>query len=193
MRIGTKESREHNKLSKSEWITLKNTIVHELTHVKNRLEMTQDTREKLNNNMYSLAHFAMMLVDEYNAYKTADDRFKQFSMGSEESELQITLQLFWDNKRFKQVNKLDANRRFNHLYDACTAIIVHSIRNRKFPSISEMYSGYNNMCVRIMEVLGLYNSRMPLDYATYEEVGKELWIALLIMVPQDSIRNFKKM
>jgi hypothetical protein len=48
------------------------------------------------------------------------------------------------------------------------------------------------MCKKIIEILEEYNSKMPLDYAEYEEAGKKLWNALLIMVPNNLKSNFKK-
>jgi hypothetical protein len=129
VQIGIKECRKRNELLEREWITLKNTIIHELTHVKNRVELAQDTQKKIKNNIHSLTYFAVQLVDEYNAYKAADDRFKQFRIGCEESVLQRALQLFWLNEHFIQVTGLDDKSRYNHFYDNCTAIIVHSIRS----------------------------------------------------------------
>lgn len=186
---GCRGSYEH---SEEKWITLKNTIVHELKHAKNNKELTPDTQEKKNVNLRSLTHLAIQLVDEYNAYKTADDRFKQVNLDSTEKNLQRALQLIWINKDFIKMTQLDANSRYIHFYDLCTAIIVHSLRNVKFPSIDETYSGYNDMCKKIIGILEEYNSKMPLDYAKYEEAGEKLWIALLIMVPKDLISNFRE-
>lgn len=191
VKIGVKECRERNELSDSEWITLKNTIVHELTHAKNRRELTQDTQEKLNDNIHSLPYFAMHLIDEYNAYKTADNRFRQ-SVATEESLIQRALKPFWFNEHFIKETRLDDNSRYDHFYDDCTAIIIHSIRNIRFPSIPETYRGYNDMCKKIIEILSNYNSMMPLSYDKYEEAGGELWNALLIMVPNNLRSNFKK-
>ncbi|MBF8983991.1 hypothetical protein IZY60_10605 [Lutibacter sp. B2] len=189
--IGVEGCRGKKKLLEDEWITLQNTIVHELTHAKNYVKMTQDTRDKLKDNLHSLTYFARQLVDEYSAYKAADDRYKQVVINSSENSLQRALKPFWFNKQFIQDTGLNAERRYDYFYDDCTAIIIHSIRNKKFPSIPETYSGYNATCKKIMEIVQEYNSKMPLDYDQYEEAGKKLWNALLLMVPVSFISNFK--
>ncbi|RUS44923.1 hypothetical protein [Cohnella sp. AR92] len=184
-------NREISELSESEWITLKNTIVHELRHVKNREELTQDTREKIYNNRFSLPYFAMQLIDEYDAYKSADEKYSQASIGSTESELQRAMKQ-WLNKQLIMLSGFNDITRYNHFYDNCTAIIVHSIRNINFPSIPETYSGYNEMCRKIIDIMHEYYSEMPLSYDKYEEAGRRLWNAILIMVPNDLINIFKK-
>lgn len=186
--IGVEGCNERQNLLDSEWITLKNTIVHELTHVKNRVQMSNDTREKISASIHSLAHFAMLLIDEYSAYKTADDQFKQVRIMSKEIDIQNAHRSFWLGKN---VARLSAKVRYAHYYNNCTAVIIHSLRNKNFPSIPEMYPGYNNMCRDLMCVLSEYNSRMPLNYDEYERAGIELWGVLLKMVPVEYQQEFK--
>lgn len=190
--IGVKGCRNLKELASGDWITLKNTILHELTHVKNKIEMTQDTLKKLNEKDLSLACFAMKLIDEYVAYRTADERFEQLIIGSKENEVQRALKPFWSNKYFIQNSGLNGAERYDQLYDIFTAIIVHSTRNANFPSIPEDYNGYNEMCKRVITIVDKYSIEMPLDYEKYEEAGKELWDALLIIVPKHLVGNFKR-
>ncbi|MGG4106723.1 hypothetical protein AAXB25_22755 [Paenibacillus lautus] len=187
--IGVQGCSEKKDLLDSEWITLKNTIVHELTHIKNRVQMSKDTQEKIKASIRSLPHFAMNLIDEYSAYKAADDKFKQFKMMSEEIDVQKAHGSFWLGKN---VTRLSAETRYSYYYDNCTAVIVHSFRNKNFPSIPEMYAGYNNMCRDLVGILSEYNSKMPLNYDEYERAGKEIWGALLKMVPVENQQEFKE-
>ncbi|MCP3746772.1 hypothetical protein [Paenibacillus sp. A3M_27_13] len=191
VQIGARGCRERNELSEGEWATVKNTIVHELTHAKNKADLTQDTRKRLEDNMYSLAYFAMQLIDEFSAYKAADTRFIQIKIGSEETILQKAIKQVWFDEGFLQTSKYNNTKRYEHFYDICTAIIVHSIRNKEFPSIPEIDKGYNDMCIRMIDILREYESKMPLDFKDYEKSGNELWDALTIMVPDSLIRNFK--
>lgn len=186
--IGVAGCNERQDLLESEWITLKNTILHELTHVKNRVEMSKGTREKLNDSIHSLPFFAMNLIDEYSAYKAADDKFKQVRVMSEEIDVQKAHRTFWFSKN---VTRLSAETRYSAYYNNCTAVIVHSFRTKNFPSIPELYPGYNDMCRDLMGILSKYNSKMPLNYDEYERAGKELWGALLQMVPEEYQQEFK--
>ncbi|MGG3278979.1 hypothetical protein [Paenibacillus solani] len=187
--IGVKGCSEKQDLLDSEWITLKNTIVHELTHIKNRVQMNKDTHEKITARIHSLPYFAMQLIDEYSAYKAADDRFKQVKLMSDEIDVQNALRAFWFAKN---VARLRAETRYSYYYNNITAVIVHSLRNKNFPSIPETYAGYNNMCRDLMGILSKYNSKMPLNYDEYERAGKELWVALLKMVPIEYQQDFRK-
>lgn len=190
--IGVKECSEHKDLSESQWITIKNTIMHELQHMKNHVELKKSTVNKLVENKYSLAYYAFYLVDEYSAYKTADDKFKVNTSGSKEEKLQKAFKQLWAEEGLFERYGYSDKERFGQIYDIVTAIIVHGIRNEEFPSIPEAYQGYNDMCKKIKEIVIKYSSLMPLDYNHYEVAGQELWNALLLAVPQNKYIDFKK-
>ncbi|SLK16420.1 MULTISPECIES: hypothetical protein [unclassified Paenibacillus] len=195
--IGIKETLDTSKtITDEDWLAFKNTIHHELTHAKNYISLDHSTKEKINNQLYSLKHFAYKLIDEYSAYSSADGKYRQTGIGSSEETIQRALRPLWSNDYFVEQttsqNGFNDAMRYEHFVDLCTAVLVHSIRNDKFPSFKETYTGYNEMCKSLVSILEKYSAQLPLNHEEYEKASLRIWEALLIMVPENKVALFKR-
>lgn len=195
--IGIQETLDTSEpITDQDWLAFKNTIHHELTHAKNYIALDDATKEKINNDLFSLKHFAFKLIDEYSAYSSADGKYIQTGIGSSEETIQGALKPLWSNDYFVEQttsqNGYNDAKRYEHFVDLCTAVLVHSIRNDKFPSIKETYSGYNEMCKSLVSILEEYSAQLPLNHEEYEKASLRIWEALLIMVPKNRVVLFKR-
>lgn len=195
--IGIRETLDtSNPITDEDWLAFKNTIHHELTHAKNYIAMDHSTKEKINNELFTLKHFAYKLIDEYSAYSSADGKYRQTGIGSSEETIQRALKPLWSNDYFVEQttsqNGFNDAKRNEHFVDLCTAVLVHSIRNDKFPSIKETYNGYNEMCKSLVSILEEYSAQLPLNHEEYEKAGLRIWEVLLIIVPKNRVALFKR-
>lgn len=195
--IGSQETLDTSEpITNQDWLAFKNTIHHELTHAKNYLALDDATKEKINNDLFTLTHFAFKLIDEFSAYSSADGKYRQTGIGSSEETIQRALKPLWSNDYFVEQttsqNGFNDAKRYEHFVDLCTAVLVHSIRNDKFPSIKETYTGYNEMCKSLVSILEEYSAQLPLNHEEYEKASLRIWEALLIMVPKNRVALFKR-
>ncbi|CAM3303554.1 hypothetical protein HP548_12130 [Paenibacillus taichungensis] len=195
--VGIQETLDTSEpITDQDWLAFKNTFHHELTHAKNYIALDDATKEKINNELFTLKHFAFKLIDEYSAYSSADGKYRQTGIGSSEEIIQRALKPLWSNDYFVEQttsqNGYNDVKRYEHFVDLCTAVLVHSIRNDKFPSIKETYAGYNEMCKSLVSILEEYSAQLPLNHEEYEEASLRIWEALLIMVPKNRVTLFKR-
>ncbi|MET1174571.1 hypothetical protein [Paenibacillus amylolyticus] len=195
--IGIKETLDTSKpITDEDWLGFKNTIHHELTHAKNYMALDHATKEKINNDLFTLKHFAYKLIDEFSAYSSADRKYRQTGLNSTEETVQRALKMLWFNDLF--VEQTTSENRYNdadrneYFVDLCTAVLIHSLRNDKFPSIIETYTGYNEMCRSLVSILEEYSAQLPLNHEEYEKASLRIWEALLIMVPKNRVSLFKR-
>lgn len=113
-------------------LTFKNTVYHELVHVRNYFNASDEVREIVDKEELTYAYWARKLTDDYMAYTEANQSFPldKSCLGiSEEDILKVfyhyCLPLIFDNETDAML--------FQSFYNLGTAIIVNSIVDDEFP------------------------------------------------------------
>lgn len=148
-----------------------NTMYHELCHVKTRETMPSGVLERLLENRKSLAYWAYRVIDEYRAYKQANDRYPQDKSVLASSEEDVFRAIDYYMKPLKAKGYPD-EAFIDAYYDLAAALVVHSILNPEFPVTDN--EGYK---IFVEAFIGIVMTAAPAEnmtYHDYKRVGKKL-------------------
>lgn len=189
IKVGVKDYENQEYLTDKQCNHIRNTIAHELIHCRNHFNLSLDTRVKIRQNLMTINNWARLVLDEYSAYKEANEMYPETV-----DELNCSEELLFTV--FKQmygrilINVTD-KQMFEAFYDYCSALIVTSVINKEFPTIEVENKNYNAACQRFLNVLKEAHLKMPFTFDEYKVLGEELLECLISMAPKDKIEVFK--
>jgi len=152
-------------------IEIGNTICHELSHAKTRENMQEDVLLRLKENKKSWAYWAYRVIDEYRAYKLANELYPQEKdvLKSTEAEIIHVIKHYscpHTNTGYSDEAYIDS------YYDLASAIIAHNIVNPEFPSSTS--ESFNRFAKTFMEIIVTAALKDNMTYHDYKKVGQEL-------------------
>ncbi len=188
VKVGTQNYGDIEKLDDKQKNHLYNTIEHELIHVRNYYDLTQETRDKISNNLMSIAHWGRLMLDEYSAYKESNALYPETEDELNSSQEKV-LESFNHIQKGYLSGATDAQFYVSFYYNCC-AIISHSIVDDDFPR-DKRNRDYVRACNDFIKDLDEAHGRMPLNYEEYKSLGNKLMSDLLIMAPVNKREFFK--
>lgn len=188
--VGMKDYENLESLTDKQWNHIYNTITHELIHGRNYYNLSSDTQNKLHSNIRTIAHWARLVLEEYSAYKEANELFPETVDELNCTEEKI-FEAFEHMYSIGIFNKPSPQELYIAFYDYCSALIVHSIVGNEFPRNKEKNRDYNRACNDFIKDLKETYSKMPLNYDEYKVLGEILLSDLMFMVPVERRNIFK--
>ncbi|MCY6958429.1 hypothetical protein [Clostridium brassicae] len=189
VKVGIKDYEDQEYLTDKQCNHIRNTIVHELIHCRNYFSLSVDTRVKISQNLRTINHWARMLLDEYSAYKEANEIYPETvdELNCSEGKLFTAFKRMYAGILIKATDE----QFFEAFYDNCSALITISIVNKEFPTIKVENRNYNRACESFLNALKEAYLKMPLNFDEYKVLGEELLKCLSSMAPKNEIETFK--
>ena len=182
------------RLTRHDRICIKNTIYHELIHIRNREYADKQVRLKLEdlseNNGRSIGRMGYKIFDEYIAYKEANACFKEdvrdLRSNSEDIVYVIyshmTSDLRWD-KELKDMTEEDWRKVYDCCYDNLSAIIAYYVIAGSFEEAECLNKAMDSL-------RELHTEQQNLKWDDYEKIAQVFIGTIICELPSNKQKLF---
>lgn len=171
--VGIKDFIDANEIDEKQLIYFQNTMFHEFVHADTWLHTPETLKNAFQGNKLTYAYWAYKLLDEYRAYRKANEKYRQDKQYLKEGEEKI-LSVFehYCNRLQFRAQEPAPEMFIDSYYDLGSAFIAHKFVNPDFPSINDKH--YIQFVDSYLSHLKQASECNLTEYKEYEQLGKQL-------------------